>query len=194
MNETTQSIVVLPHPTLSVSSLMELKAVAATHPQLKYDTFSWLTDMPTCPRDYRSLTDAEAQSICEVFSPWWTYAYARGTITLAPRSIEAVVPPSNDPDPVVGRVITKLRERSRRGVAEYGHDLTRDDYTLKDFLLELQTELLDGSNYAEAALHKLGAQEAILRDLIDLVASEGGSRRMMGLRDRAIAAITNTLT
>ena len=59
------------------------------------------------------------------------------------------------PDPVVEAVITKLKARSEKGIAEYGVNLTRPDYGLREWLTELQAEALDTANYCEAILRLL---------------------------------------
>lgn len=58
-------------------------------------------------------------------------------------------------DKVVVRVALKLFGRSARGLEKYGTTLERDDLALRDWLLHLQEELLDGANYIEAALARL---------------------------------------
>lgn len=59
-------------------------------------------------------------------------------------------------DPVVERVIAKLKERSAKGLSEYGAGLDRPDYSWRDWLLELQSELLDAANYIERLLQEDG--------------------------------------
>ncbi len=57
-------------------------------------------------------------------------------------------------DKNVARVVEKMEKRAALGLAKYGHDTTRNDFTLVDWLLELQAELMDGVVYIEAALNK----------------------------------------
>jgi len=58
-------------------------------------------------------------------------------------------------DRIVLSVMKKLNQRSLKGIETYGVSLEREDYDIKDWLQELQQELLDGANYIEAILQKL---------------------------------------
>lgn len=62
-------------------------------------------------------------------------------------------------DPVVERVIAKLRARSAKGLSEYGVGLDRPDFSWRDWLTELQNELLDGANYIERLLQDDGERD-----------------------------------
>lgn len=53
-------------------------------------------------------------------------------------------------DPLVKKVIERIAERSNIGVQKYNTNLTREDLSLEDWLLHLQEELMDASNYIEA--------------------------------------------
>ena len=58
-------------------------------------------------------------------------------------------------DRIVLSVMKKLNQRSLKGIETYGVSLEREDYDIKDWLQELQQELLDGANYIEAILQEL---------------------------------------
>ena len=61
-----------------------------------------------------------------------------------------------DKDPVVERVVKKLRDRSTVGIEKYG--TTLEDNNRDDFLNHLQEELMDGCNYIE----KLKSQDLVV--------------------------------
>lgn len=52
-------------------------------------------------------------------------------------------------DPIVRAVITRLQERSERGVQKYGTTLDANNLSLDEWLNHLQEELLDAANYIE---------------------------------------------
>ncbi len=58
-------------------------------------------------------------------------------------------------DPLVKKVIERIAERSNVGVKKYNTNLTREDLTFDDWLLHLQEELMDASNYIEAIRNSL---------------------------------------
>lgn len=68
----------------------------------------------------------------------------------------------NEPcdDTIVEGNVRALRQRSRAGVAKYGHTLDRDDLLTTDWIEHLKQELLDGANYAERLLCDLSRVEA----------------------------------
>lgn len=55
-------------------------------------------------------------------------------------------------DPIVNRVITKLANRSDRGMKTYGVPMTRTDISRRQWLLHAQEEALDLANYLERLL------------------------------------------
>ena len=67
-------------------------------------------------------------------------------------------------DPHVQSVQRKLDERSARGLAKYGVDLTRGDLSELDWLRHLQEELLDGALYAERKMAALSDAKSICED------------------------------
>lgn len=62
-------------------------------------------------------------------------------------------------DMIVEANVRALRQRSRAGVAKYGHTLDRDDLFSTDWIEHLKQELLDGANYAERLLCDLSRVE-----------------------------------
>ena len=52
-------------------------------------------------------------------------------------------------DSVVESLITKYRERSRKGIKKYGTSLDRQDLELAHWCTHLQEELMDASLYLE---------------------------------------------
>ena len=67
--------------------------------------------------------------------------------------------PLNSGDEIVDAVRERLLERSVTGQRKYGAKMTRDDLSLKDWLMHQQQELMDGALYAEAALRRLDRME-----------------------------------
>ena len=57
-----------------------------------------------------------------------------------------------DQDPIVAAVVAKFRTRSAIGMVEYGVPLSRTDLTVRDWLLHLQGEMMDGTHYIERLL------------------------------------------
>lgn len=57
-------------------------------------------------------------------------------------------------DPVVERVVKKLRHRSKVGIKKYGVGLDRTDLTRREWLVHLQQELMDAVNYIERELQE----------------------------------------
>ena len=55
----------------------------------------------------------------------------------------------------VAAVREKMKKRAEVGLKKYGQDTTREDFTLNDWLNELQQELMDATVYIEAVMHKL---------------------------------------
>ena len=68
-----------------------------------------------------------------------------------PRAVE----PDQFHDKNVEAVIKKMKKRAALGLTKYGADTTRNDFTLRDWLVEQQAELMDAVIYIEAALNKL---------------------------------------
>lgn len=62
---------------------------------------------------------------------------------------------NKDYDPVVQSVIDQFSLRSRLGMKKYGVPLTRDDYSLRDWLHHAKEEAMDFVNYCEAAIQKI---------------------------------------
>ena len=58
-------------------------------------------------------------------------------------------------DKNVEAVLKKMKKRAALGLSKYGTDTTRNDFTLRDWLVEQQAELMDAVIYIEAALNKL---------------------------------------
>ena len=57
-------------------------------------------------------------------------------------------------DPVVESVRAKFSARAAAGLAKYGTDLTRTDYTRLQWLTHLQEELMDAACYAEVQIRE----------------------------------------
>lgn len=70
-------------------------------------------------------------------------------------------------DKIVESVIQDLRERSEKGMKEYGVGLDRDDYSLLDWLKEAYTETLDKANYLKAAITNIekDKQRQLLKEI-----------------------------
>ena len=59
-------------------------------------------------------------------------------------------------DPIVQKVVEKLVSRSLVGSKKYGKTLKQDDtHDIKGWLIQLQEELLDASNYIEKIIDEL---------------------------------------
>ena len=55
----------------------------------------------------------------------------------------------NVKDPIVASVINKMIARSNIGIEKYGMTLKNDNKSPEYFLKQVQSELLDASNYVE---------------------------------------------
>lgn len=64
-------------------------------------------------------------------------------------------------DKIVERVKDKLTKRSERGVSKYGTTLDENVLPTKDWLVHLQEEMMDGSNYIEKLLDMLSFEDKI---------------------------------
>jgi|GEM_PF-1263110 len=64
------------------------------------------------------------------------------------------------------RVINKIVSRAEVGLAKYGVTVERKDYSPGKWLTELQSELLDGSIYAERLLEFLSLFENVDVDTV----------------------------
>jgi len=62
-------------------------------------------------------------------------------------------------DPVVQNVIDKYKQRSRVGFTKYGVSMAENRLTLKLWLVSLQEELMDATNYIERVLQELETKE-----------------------------------
>jgi hypothetical protein len=58
-------------------------------------------------------------------------------------------------DPIIERVVDKIRGRSKVGLKKYGVSLMDDPGKLDDWLNHLQEELMDAVNYIERAREEL---------------------------------------
>ena len=56
-------------------------------------------------------------------------------------------------DPIIAQVIGKILDRSDSGFAEYGVTLDEAKAPLKEWLIDLQEELLDASNYIQKIIN-----------------------------------------
>lgn len=56
---------------------------------------------------------------------------------------------------VTNQVIKKIAERAATGLAKYGQTLDRKDLTYRDWLIHLQEELMDATQYIEKILEEL---------------------------------------
>ena len=54
-------------------------------------------------------------------------------------------------DPIIDRVIEKIKKRSDVGFKKYGVTLEQDDQPLDKWLTDIQEELMDAINYIEKA-------------------------------------------
>lgn len=63
--------------------------------------------------------------------------------------------PLSSGDEIVDAVRHKLLKRSLVGQQKYGHKMTRDDFSLLDWVKHHQEELLDAMVYTEAVLRKV---------------------------------------
>ena len=70
-------------------------------------------------------------------------------------------------DPVVEKVVSRLRERSRVGQRKYGTTLDRPDFSELDWLKYLIEELLDATNYAQRLIMDMEARERRQRIKLD---------------------------
>ena len=59
-------------------------------------------------------------------------------------------------DSIVEKVIGAYRERSEKGIKEYGKTLDRKDFSFLRWLNELQTELMDATLYIEKLKEEYG--------------------------------------
>lgn len=58
-------------------------------------------------------------------------------------------------DVIVPRIVAKMTRRAEVGLQQYGHDTTRNDFTLRDWIVEAIDEQIDNIQYLEMALDKL---------------------------------------
>lgn len=58
-------------------------------------------------------------------------------------------------DPIVEAVINKLQQRSQVGFKKYKVSMADNTMNLKEWLLNLQEELMDATNYLERTLQEL---------------------------------------
>ena len=54
-------------------------------------------------------------------------------------------------DPIIDKVIEKIKKRSDVGFKKYGVTLEQDDQPLDKWLTDIQEELMDAINYIEKA-------------------------------------------
>lgn len=52
-------------------------------------------------------------------------------------------------------VIEKIRSRAETGLLKYGTTMEREDLSVKDWLIHLQEELMDGIIYAQRLLKEM---------------------------------------
>ena len=52
-------------------------------------------------------------------------------------------------------VIERIRQRAEVGKVKYGTTLERDDLSVKEWLVHLQEELLDGAGYIQKLIEEL---------------------------------------
>ena len=52
-------------------------------------------------------------------------------------------------------VIEKIKQRAEAGKAKYGVTLEREDLSVKEWLVHLQEELLDGAGYIQKLIEEL---------------------------------------
>lgn len=64
-------------------------------------------------------------------------------------------------DPNVEAVREQLKQRSEVGLAKYGVDTTREDFTPREWVQHLQEELMDAAIYAERLKQELGRPDVI---------------------------------
>lgn len=57
--------------------------------------------------------------------------------------------PKDETDPIVDAVCAKLQARSELGIKKYGTTLADNPATVKEKLVHIQEELMDGANYIE---------------------------------------------
>lgn len=69
-------------------------------------------------------------------------------------SISREVKRHDTSDPIVNSVISKLVNRSNRGMSTYGVAMTRKDISTKQWLLHAQEEALDLANYLERIIQE----------------------------------------
>ncbi len=62
-------------------------------------------------------------------------------------------------DPIVQRVIDKFQERSKAGMNKYKVSMQNNPKKLKEWLIDLQEELMDATNYIERVLQELETKE-----------------------------------
>jgi hypothetical protein len=62
------------------------------------------------------------------------------------------------PDPVVARTCALLLSRSALGVRKYGTTLHDNPLSMREWLVHLRDELLDGALYAQRAIDELDAK------------------------------------
>ena len=78
-------------------------------------------------------------------------------------------------DKIVESVIQDLRERSEKGMKEYGVGLDRDDYSLLDWLKEAYTETHNKANYLKAAITNMekDKQRQLLKEITESDEADG---------------------
>ena len=64
------------------------------------------------------------------------------------------------PDPVVARTCALLLSRSAVGVKKYGTTLHDNPLSMREWLVHLRDELLDGALYAQRAIDELDGKES----------------------------------
>ena len=62
---------------------------------------------------------------------------------------------NNTQDPIVERVIKRMRERSEKGMVKYGNPLSRGDIDILGWINHAQEELMDAVNYLEALKNRM---------------------------------------
>ncbi len=90
-------------------------------------------------------------------SDWeiWAKQVSKPSVNAVPYAM----PISIKEDPVVQRVIDKYKQRSRVGFIKYEVSMADNPKELKGWLIDLQEELMDATNYIERILQELKTKE-----------------------------------
>lgn len=105
--------------------------------------------------------DAEAGCAACGFEQACWKTFSMNPTHKAPRAAGDPAEPAETacPDPVVAKTCALLLSRSAVGVRKYGTTLAANPLSMREWLVHLRDELLDGALYAQRAIDELDAKE-----------------------------------